>query len=427
MSTKVKPFGNFERKIAFRYLRARKKEGGVALIAWISFTCIMLAVFAMITVMSVMNGFRSELVTRIIGAQGHAFVVTKEDYPQVQTIDNLLEWVRGQDEVDNAYSIKGNQAFVTFGKRGSGSFVKGIAGDDLRSISYMSDNIELGSLDSFDRGEDGQDDIVIGYVLARTLGATVGDRITIISPQPVSTPMGSSLRRKTYEITAIFDMGFMDADSLYIYMPMDEALLFFQQGEVSDEIELRLKNPDLIDAFERSLRANPPSPVYISTWRDRSASIATALRIEQIAMRLIFSIVVLISVFPIVSAMIMLVKNKGRDIAILRTVGATQGSILRIFLMIGTIIGVAGTAAGILLGVLFCMNIGAIQGFLENLFGIQLFDPSVYELSGGIPAKILPGEVFAVSLLGFFVAAFATFFPAWGASKLDPVEAFRNE
>jgi len=427
MAGKAKPFNKFERSISLRYLGARRKQGGVGLIAWISFTCLTLAIAALIIVMSIMNGFRHELVSRILGAQGHMYVQTVKDFPSAQEIDEIAEYIRSKDGVKVAMPVLNRQAFIASDGRGSGAIVKGIRPGDLSQLDFVLDGVQYGDFSTFGAGEYGGDTIAIGEIMAGTIGASVGDQVILISPKPVATAFGSSLQKKTYTVGAIFSLGFDDADSLYVYMPLEQALLFFDQGDASDEIEVRLKDPDQVGRFADALRNSDQHVLYVSDWRQRASSIAGALRVEQIAMRFILMIVVIIAIFPIVAAMIMLVKNKGRDIAILRTIGATKGSVLRIFFMAGVLIGLAGTAAGILVGVLFCLNIGAVQAGVEVVCQCNLFDPGTYQLTGGVPARIEWPEVAMVAFWGFFTTAIATFFPAWGASKLDPVEAFRFE
>lgn len=427
MAGKAKPFNKFERSISLRYLGARRKQGGVGLIAWISFTCLTLAIAALIIVMSIMNGFRHELVSRILGAQGHMYVQTVSDNPTAQEIDEIAGYIRSKEGVKVAMPVLNRQAFAASEGRGSGAIVKGISPSDLNQLDFVLDGVQYGDFSTFGAGEYGGDTVAIGEIMAATLGVSVGDQVILISPKPVATAFGSSLQKKSYTIGAIFSLGFDDADSLYIYMPLDQALLFFDQGDASDEIEVRLKDPDQVGRFADELRESDQHVLYVSDWRQRAKSIAGALRVEQIAMRFILMIVVIIAIFPIVAAMIMLVKNKGRDIAILRTIGATRGSVLRIFFMAGVIIGLAGTIAGILLGVLFCLNIGAIQTGIEAVTGIVLFPPDIYQLTGGVPARVEWSEVAMVAFWGFLTTAIATFFPAWGASKLDPVEAFRFE
>ena len=419
-------FGKFERSIAMRYLGARKSQGGVGLIAGISFTCIMLAIAAMIIVMSIMNGFREELVSRMLGAQGHVYVQTYIDDPQPKEISDIADWLNQHPDVDLAMPILNKQAFVSANGQGTGALVRGISPKDMRNLKFVSDSVIQGNLDEFGSGDYGGDMIAMGLQMASSLGISVGDQVTLISPTPKQTAFGSSLTRKSYTVGALFSLGFIEADSLHVYMPLDQALLFFDAGLTPNEIEVRLNNPDEVKAFSRYVRENGPNDVRVYDWMDRASEIAGALRVEQIAMRMILGIVVIIAIFPVVAAMIMLVKNKGKDIAILRTIGATRGSILRIFFMSGFVIGALGTLVGLILGTLFCLNISSIQSAIEVFTG-PLFPPGVYSLTDGIPALMKWGEVMWVAIWGFLISSVATFFPAWGASKLDPVEALRFE
>lgn len=420
-------FGRFERAIALRYLGARKSQGGVGLIAGISFTCIMLAIAAMIIVMSIMNGFREELVSRMLGAQGHVYMQTYQDSVDPDEIMKSAAWVNENPQVDLAMPILNKQVFVTGNGQGTGGLVRGVRPEDLSRLDFVTEKIEFGDLGDFGVGEYGGDVISLGLQMAGTLGVSVGDEVTLISPVPKQTAFGSSLTRKSYVVGSIFSLGFIEADSLHIYMPMDQALLFFDAGAAPKEIEIRLHDPEKVKSFSKYLRESGPQNMRVYDWMERAAGIAGALRVEQIAMRMILAIVVIIAVFPVVAAMIMLVKNKGKDIAILRTIGATRGTILRVFFMSGFMIGIAGTLAGLLVGILFCLNISAVQSGIEFVIRRELFPAEVYSLTDGIPAKIKWAEVTWVAIWGFLISSLATFFPAWGASKLDPVEALRFE
>ena len=249
----------------------------------------------------------------------------------------------------------------------------------------------------------------------------------IFSPRTRTTVTGPQPIRKVYTIGAVFEVGLLQTDQTYIYMDFEEATLLFDGGKLSGEIQLRLFNPDMIETLKKPVGNAAQEPVFITTWKDRNATIATALRTEQIAMRFIFMVVVVIAAFPVLASMIMLVKNKSKDIAILRTIGASRGGVLRIFFMSGAMIGILGTLAGLVFGILFCLNIGAIQTAIEFVTGTELFPEDVYQLSGGIPAKIVWTEVFGVAFWGFMISAAATLFPALNASKVDPVDALRYE
>lgn len=420
------PFGKFERKLAARYLGARKSEGGVGFIAVLSFLCIMLAIWAMITIMSIMNGFRETTLALTLGTDGHMYVASAAANPPRDQVDALRTRMENVPGVKLAFQFTQHETFVQASGRNAGAKVIGLAPEHLQAMSLVSDNLVAGSLEGFGDGLNGGDKIIVGLGMANGLGMTVGDKLTIYSPKLEPTPFGFRPVFKAYEISGIFKTGLFIADSANIYMPLAQSELFFEQGRTATEIQLRLDNADMIHKLKPVLRDAAVEPVFIQTWEDKNSGFATALRTEQIAMRFIFGIVVIIAVFPVLAAMIMLVKNKGKDIAILRTIGATSNSILRIFLMSGAAIGVLGTFVGLVLGILFCLNIGFVQGVIEAITGSELFPADVYGIDH-LPVKIIPSEVLWVSFWGFLVSALATFFPALTASKIDPVEALRYE
>lgn len=421
------PFGKIERRIATRYLRAKKNQGGVGLIAAISFVCIALAIWAMIVIMSIMNGFRDEVIRLTIGSEGHIYAeladpaVTALD---MQAIEDRLSAIDGVDEAfQYTQHFTGVQANGVFGL----GQVIGIRPGNLNGFELISSNIVQGSLDNFGEGSGSNHEIALGSRLAANLGLTVGDKITIYSPRTRTTVTGPQPIRKNYTVGAIFSVGLLQTDLSYIYMEFEQATTLFEGGKLTGQIQLRLDTPDDVDALEPAVYDAIQTPAFLQTWRDKNAATATALRTEQIAMRFIFMIVVIIAAFPVLASMIMLVKNKSKDIAILRTIGATQGSILRIFLMSGAMIGILGTLIGLVIGILFCLNIGMIQSAIEAITGQPLFPEDVYQLSGGIPVKIVWTEVFGVAFWGFMISALATLLPALSASKIDPVDALRYE
>lgn len=432
MSGGATPFGKFERKIAARYLGAKKKDGGVGMIALISFSCIFLAIFAMITIMSIMNGFRGTVVELTIGVDGHMYVGSAAANPTQLQIVGLRDRISAVEGVENAFLFSQTETAVQAARTMAAARVIGISRTDLEELDVVSSRIITGSLDEFGAGHNGGDKVVIGAFMANNLGLTAGDKLTIYSPVPKSTPFGFRPVMKSYEVAAVFSTGLFTADMLNIYMPINQASLFFYEGQNPTDIQLRLSDADMIHKLKSKVRDAAGEPIWLETWEDKDIGTATALKTEQVAMRLIFMIVVLISVFPVLSSMIMLVKNKSKDIAILKTIGAPSGSILRIFLMAGAAIGVLGTLAGLVAGLLLCLNIGAVQGAIESVISLftehpyQLFPPEVYGIDH-LPAKVEYGEVFWVSFWGFLAATLATYFPALAASKTDPVEALRYE
>jgi len=422
-----KPFGAVERMIAMRYLRAKKTQGGVGLIAAISFTCIMLAIAAMIIIMSIMNGFRSDMIRLTIGSEGHMYVASSSPQPTPESVEALEKRLAKVDGVEKAFQFTQDYTGVQANGQFALAQVIGISPQNLQNYELIAKSVVLGSLEFFGQGRGNENQIAIGSGVASQLGLTVGDRLLVFSPRTRQTISGPVPVRKAYTIGAIFQVGLYQTDLSYIYMDFNQATQLFEGGRVSGEIQLRLFDPDDIDKLRTPISQASGEPVFIQTWKDRNSTTAIALRTEQIAMRFIFMIVVIIAAFPVLASMIMLVKNKSKDIAILRTIGATQGGILRIFFMSGAMIGILGTLVGLILGILFCLNIGAVQAVIEFVTGTELFPADVYGMSGGIPAKIVWSEVFGVAFWGFVISAAATFFPAWTASKIDPVDALRYE
>ena len=422
-----KPFGGVERLIAMRYLRAKKNQGGVGLIAAISLTCIMLAIAAMIIIMSIMNGFRSDMIRLTVGSEGHMYVASSSPKPTPESVQQLERRLASVEGVDEAFQFTQNYTGVQANGQFALAQVIGISPENLQNYELIAESVQQGSLNQFGQGPGSENQIAVGAVLANGLGLSVGDRLLVFSPRTRQTITGPVPVKKVYTVGAIFQVGLYITDQTYIYMSFDQATQLFEGGQVSGEIQLRLENPDALDEMSGLVSKASQEPVFLSTWKDRNATTATALRTEQIAMRFIFMVVVIIAAFPVLASMIMLVKNKSKDIAILRTIGATRNGILRIFFMCGAMVGILGTFAGLVLGILFCLNIGGIQWIIETVTGTELFPADVYGISGGIPAKIVWSEVFGVAFWGFLISAAATFFPALNASKVDPVDALRYE
>jgi lipoprotein-releasing system permease protein len=427
----ARPFAPFEFVIAMRYLRARRKEGGIALIAIISFLGIMLGVAALIIVLSIMNGFRYELLSQLLGAQSHVYVDVRElTEPEIEEIQRDLIAIPG---VLNAGPRYEGQALFTANGQTVGAQVVGIEPADLANIERISrapgegDRYGLigGTFETFGDGENGGDNILIGAALARRLGIAEGDQITLLAPNGSTGPFGTVPRRKAYTVGGVFTVGVHQFDQVVTFMPLEQALLFFaQDGPMT--IEARVQNPVEIAEIMAQVRRAVPAGTIVFDWRDQSLAFYQALQVERFAMRLILSVVILIAALNIITGLVMLVKNKGRDIAILRTMGATRGAVMRVFLLIGTMIGMVGALGGAALGFLFVLNIESIQGFIEVLTGVDPFNPEVYFLTR-LPARIDPGEVTFAILFGLFSAFLAALPPAWRAARLDPVEALRYE
>ena len=418
------PFGGWERAIALRYLRAKRRQGGIALIAAISFIAVTLAVAALIIVMSVMNGFRYEIVSRMVGFNGHIYI----QGPAINSKDRdaLMSRVRAIPGVVQVEPIIQAQALVQGPGQVSGAIVRGVRSADLRATTLIAKNLRQGTLAGFGEGEDGGEIISIGEGLAEHLGVQSGESVTVISPTGAATAFGSSPRSKPYLVGSLFQVGQTQYDQAFIYMPLEQAQLMFGRGEAIDLIEVNLDDADHIDALKPAIQQAAGPGALITDWRDENHAFFNALQVERVAMRIILMIVVAIAMLNIISGLVMLVKNKGRDIAILRTIGAERSAILRIFLMVGAAIGISGALCGLIVGVLFCAYIDPIQAVVEKITGVSVFSGEIYFLPK-LPAKVEPGEVVLVlgwSILMSLVAAIA---PAWQASRLDPVEALRYE
>ena len=420
----TRPFSAWERSIALRYLLTKRRNGGVALISIISFTAIALAVGALIITMSIMNGFRSELSAKILGFNGHAYVVGGDMTPDQRAA--MVERIRAVPGVVQAIAVVESQALVQGPTAAAGAVVRGIAPADLRATPIIARNIKSGSMAGFGRGEDGGDEVLVGQKLADSLGLAAGDPISIMSPTGGATAFGTLPPRKSYVIGGLFSVGMSEYDQSFIYMPLAQAQLFFGRDAAVDFIEVKLDDPDKAPALKGALAAAAGPGSVVSDWTEKNRAYFGALQVERNVMRFIFMFIVALAALNIISGLVMLVKNKGRDIAILRTMGAGQGAILRIFFMSGALIGLAGTLFGLAFGLLFCLNIGAIQTFIEWVTGVQVFNADVYFLAH-VPAKVDWTEVALVSIWSLLAAFTFTLLPAWRASRLDPVEALRYE
>jgi lipoprotein-releasing system permease protein len=419
-STGTRPFTAFEWMLSLRYLRARRKEGFISVIAGFSFLGIMLGVATLIIVMAVMNGFRQELLTKILGLNGHLLIQPLEspltDYAAV------ADRVSKVDGVYLAAPLVEGQALASSPFNASGVVVRGMRGADLMKLNQVSSNIKTGTLDGFDDGQG----IAIGSRLAEQLSVRVGDNLTLVAPRGAVTPMGTTPRIKAYKIAAIFEIGMSEYDSAFVFMPLTEAQAYFNRAGDVTAIEVYTNDPDHIDRFRPLVTTAAGRPIYMVDWAQRNATFFGALQVERNVMFLILTLIVLVAALNIISGLIMLVKDKGSDIAILRTMGATQGAIMRVFLITGASIGFVGTLFGFGLGALVCANIESIRRFLSWLTNTNLFPPELYFLSQ-LPADMNAKETSAVVVMALGLSLLATLYPSWRAARLDPVEALRYE
>ncbi|MCH8238453.1 MAG: lipoprotein-releasing ABC transporter permease subunit [Proteobacteria bacterium] len=415
-----RPFAAFEWMIALRYLRARRKEGFISVIAGFSFLGIMLGVATLIIVLSVMNGFRNELFDKILGLNGHVIIHSMTgNFTDYKDVTARLRKVAG---VKSVLPLIEGQAIASTTTLATGALIRGLSETSLKSLTAISGNIRSGTLDKFDKGNG----LAMGSRLANQLRLRVGDKVTLVAPRGASTPFGIAPRVKRYNVNAIFEMGMSEYDNSIIFMPLNEAQRYFNKKKTVSVLEIMLNDPDEVGDLRPAILQAGGSTIYVTDWRQRNSSFFSALQVERNVMFLILTLIVLVAALNIVSGLIMLVKDKGADIAILRTMGATRSAIMRVFFITGASIGVAGTLAGLLLGVAVCLNIESIRQFISYLTSTNLFPSELYYLSQ-LPAEMDLGEVTTVVLMALILSMLATLYPAWRASQLDPVEALRYE
>jgi lipoprotein-releasing system permease protein len=416
------PFAPFEWMIAARYLRARRASGYVSVIAGFSFFGIMLGVATLIVVMSVMNGFHKDLLDKIVGINGHIFL-QGADTP-LTDYDAVAKRVAAVPGVDLAIPMIEGSAFAssTFAQGGAGVLVRGIREGDIRHLPGIANTVRSGTLAGFDKLAG----VAIGARLAENLNLRVGDMIKLITANGARTPFGVVPRVKSYPVDAIFQIGMAEFDGIFVYMPLPSAQAFFNQDGQASVIELFLKDPERIDAVRDAIQAAVDRPVMMTDWRERNRTFFDALNVERNVMFIILTMIVLVAALNIISGLIMLVKDKSHDIAILRTMGATRGAIMRIFLITGASIGVAGTFAGFLMGLAVADNVEPIRQFLNRLLHANLFPAELYFLSR-LPSVVDPRDVASVVGMTLVLSILATLYPSWRAARLDPVEALRYE
>jgi lipoprotein-releasing system permease protein len=415
------PFAPFEWMLALRYLRARRKEGFISVIALLSFLGMVVGVANLIVVMAVMNGFRHELLDKILGLNGHLLIQPLES--------PLTDWKVVADRVGKvpgvrlAAPIVEGQALASSPFNASGVLVRGLRAADLAKLSSVASTTKPeGALNGFDEGQG----LIIGERLAKQLSLRTGDNLTLVAPRGAVTPMGTTPRIKAYKIAGIFEIGMSEYDAAFVFMPLPEAQAYFNRAGDVTAIEVYTDDADRVDTFRKLIAEAAQRPIYMIDWRQRNATFFGALQVERNVMFAILTLVVLVAALNIISGLVMLVKDKGSDVAILRTMGATQGAIMRVFLITGMAIGAVGTAVGFLLGTIVCLNVETIRQFLSWLTNTNLFPPELYFLSK-LPAEMNVGETTAVVIMALGLSLLATLYPSWRAARIDPVEALRYE
>jgi lipoprotein-releasing system permease protein len=413
-------FSFFEWMVAMRYLRARRQEGFISVIAWFSLLGIALGVATLIIVMAVMNGFREELLSRILGINGHLSIYGQTN--QLRDFDPIAERLRKVTGVVAVTPMIEGQVMATARGIAQGAVVRGIRAQDLAARNIVADNIKSGSLADFK----GKNAIIVGQRMASKMGVLVGDKITLISPKGNTTAFGTVPRMKAYTVAATFQIGMYEYDSSFVFMPLKNAQVYFKMPGAVSNLEVFVTHPDDAIAIGRDISKEMKGKTRIHDWQRVNASFFNAIQVERNVMFLILTLIIVVAAFNIISSLIMLVKDKGKDIAILRTMGATSGMIMRIFFIAGASVGTIGTMAGFGLGLAFTENIETIRQWIQGLTGTDLFAAEIYFLSK-LPAVVDPSEVVAVVLMGLGLSFLATLYPAWRASKLDPAEALRYE
>ncbi|CUH81109.1 Lipoprotein-releasing system transmembrane protein LolE [Tritonibacter multivorans] len=422
------PFSRFEWMIAWRYLRAKRSEGGVSVMTWISLIGITLAVFALIATLAVRSGFRSEFVGTILGANAHASLYSHGEVNlagrldrRIEDFDALAAAAREVEGVITAAPLVKGQVMASRGDRNAGAQVYGMRAEDLMQVPGVAGSSEAqGDLSRYGDG------IAMGSGMARTLGVRVGDRIKLISPNGVRTAMGTSPRVNVYEVVYIFSVGRYDIDSTRVYMPFAEAQSYFNREGYADEVEVMVQDPEHVERLVLPLLQAAGGDYGVWTWRDASGSFLRALEVEDNVMFIILSILVLVATMNIVSGLVMLVKNKGRDIGILRTLGLSEGSVMRVFFLCGSLTGVVGTICGVILGCLFAIYIDPIFSFVNFAMGGGVWDPSIRGIYA-LPAELRAGDVITAVGLSLGLSFLVTIIPARRAARMNPVEALRYE
>lgn len=416
----ARPFSRFEWMMARRFITARRSERFVSVITWISLIGITLGVATLIIVMAVMNGFRQELLDKILGINGH-IVVYASDTPFTD-YDEVAERLTALNGVVKAVPLAEGQVMASGANSAAGVLLRGIRAEDISAIPQVAETLRQGSLVSFMSG----DGVLVGLRVAQNLGLSAGDKITLLQPRGTVTPFGVTPKVRGFEIAGVFEMGMAEYDSTFVFMPLEMAQSFLNLDGTVSAIEVFTEDPEQVGALLPAIDQSAGRSVYLSDWRQRNATFFNTLQVERNVMFLILTLIILIAALNIISGLITLVRDKSSDIAILRTMGAESGAVLRVFFIAGASIGIAGTLGGLALGTLVCWNIETIRQWISGLTGTELFSPEVYYLTQ-LPAEMNPNEVAAVVGMALFLSFVATLYPAWRAARLDPVEALRGE
>ncbi len=412
-------FGHLERMLALRYIRSRRSEGFISVIAWFSLLGITLGVATLIIVMSVMNGFRAELVGRILGLNGH-LVVYANGPEGIQQFDTLAGRIAGIPGIMAVTPQIEGQVMASNKGYASGAVVRGVRWEDLAARKPLWDALDVASIEGIKKKES----ILIGHELARSLGVKAGDSLSLLSPYGKKTAFGTIPERRRFAVAGVFDVGMHEYDKAFIFMPLADAQSFFAMNNSVTALEIYARDADMTTMINTNLSQTIGSDMRVYDWRERNKSFLTALNVERNVMFIILSLIILVAAFNIISSMIMLVRSKNNDIAVLRAMGATKGCVMRVFMMTGSSIGLVGTVIGTLLGLGFCWNIDSIKNVVERLTGTELFAAEIYFLST-LPAKVDPYEVLNVILMAIMLSFLSSIYPAWRASRIAPAEALR--